>query len=349
MRVLVTGNTGFKGCWLTNILLADGHEVLGVGLEAPTHPSLFQSCKMEQRVSWNRLDVRNIHELSRTLEHFSPDIIFHLAAKALVFDSYRDPSETFSTNVLGTVNLLQSLRDWEKPLAVVLVTSDKVYENREWLWGYRESDRLGGRDPYSASKSATELAISSMIQSFFPLDGPVRIGIARAGNVIGGGDWAPHRVVPDCIRSWEKGCAVELRSPDSTRPWQHVLEPLNGYIRLAEKLQTTPGLHGEAFNFGPPADQVRTVRNLVECLSSRWQGSRINVAPKAEGVAPHEAGLLQLNCEKAATMLQWKPVLDFEETARMTVDWYFACLVEETDAYQMTLNQIAHYNSLRAG
>lgn len=347
MRVLVTGNTGFKGTWLTNLLLADGHEVLGLGLAPPTDPSLFEVCKMGKRLSWELADIRNAEHLERTIKRFSPDVIYHLAAQALVFNSYDDPSETFSINVIGTVNLLQSLRNWNKPLSVVLITSDKVYENKEWVWGYREVDQLGGRDPYSASKAATELAISSLIESFFPVDGAVRIGIARAGNVIGGGDWAHHRVVPDCIRAWEMGNAVEIRSPNSTRPWQHVLEPLNGYISLAEGLRIRQDLHGQAFNFGPAAEQVRTVESLVELLSSRWTGSKLIVAPSNPESTRHEAGLLRLNCEKAASILQWTPILSFEETVHLTADWYFSFLVEGKDPYQTTVSQILHYHSLR--
>jgi CDP-glucose 4,6-dehydratase len=251
-----------------------------------------------------------------------PDFVFHLAAQALVRRSYADPIETWQTNTFGTVNVLEALRELKKPCVAVLITSDKCYDNKEWVWGYRETDALGGPDPYSASKGAAELAIRSYVRSYFPKDGAVGIGVGRAGNVIGGGDWAEDRLVPDCVRAWSRAETVRLRSPSATRPWQHVLEPLSGYLALAAALHadTDASLHGEPFNFGPPAQQDHSVRELAATMAKYWDRVRSEEIPAQNG--PHESGLLKLNCDKALHHLHWRAVWDFEETVRETALWY---------------------------
>ncbi|MEE2716923.1 MAG: CDP-glucose 4,6-dehydratase, partial [SAR324 cluster bacterium] len=289
--VFLTGHTGFKGSWLSAWLLTLGVRVVGVALDPPSQPSHFEAAGLKEALEDHRLDIRNGDALKRLLSQTQPDFVLHLAAQPLVCQSYFDPVETYQTNVLGTLSLLEALRSLKKPCTAVLITSDKCYDNVEWVWGYRETDALGGPDPYSASKGAAELVIRSHVKSFFPKDGPVRVSVARAGNVIGGGDWAADRIVPDCVRSWASGKAVELRNPHATRPWQHVLEPLSGYLTLASVLSERPELHGEPFNFGPPAQQAHSVLELVKQMSKHWDQVRWDEA-SANDEAPYESGLL---------------------------------------------------------
>ena len=256
---IVTGHTGFKGSWLAMWLESLGAKVVGVALAPPSKPSHFEVAELAKSIEDHRLDIRDGDELKLLVSRTQPDFVFHLAAQPLVLQSYLDPVGTYQTNVLGTLNLLEALRSLKKKCTSVFITSDKCYKNVEWVWGYRETDTLGGQDPYSASKGAAELVIRSHVKLFFPTDGPVRIAVGRAGNVIGGGDWAQDRVVPDCVRSWAKEEPAKLRNPQSTRPWQHVLEPLSGYLNLAAELSQRSELHGEPFNFGPPAHQNHTV------------------------------------------------------------------------------------------
>ena len=265
--VLVTGHTGFKGSWLSAWLQHLGANVTGVALNPPSKPSHFEAAALEELVDDKQIDIREQEALQSIVLDTQPDFVFHLAAQSLVRLSYVNPLETYQTNVFGTLNLLEALRSLEKPCVAVLITSDKCYDNVEWIWGYRETDRLGGLDPYSASKGATELMISSHVRSFFPFDSSVRIGIGRAGNVVGGGDWADNRIVPDCMRAWSRGENVTLRNPRSTRPWQHVLEPLSGYLTLASALYENPQLHGEPFNFGPPADRSKSAKKRSQKAS----------------------------------------------------------------------------------
>jgi CDP-glucose 4,6-dehydratase len=259
--------------------------------------------------------------LRAAIRSVQPDFVFHLAAQSLVRRSYREPVETLAINMMGTAHVLDALRTLARPCAAVMITSDKCYDNVEWSWGYRETDRLGGKDPYSASKGAAELAIRTFACSYFAAaDSPVRLAVGRAGNVIGGGDWAEDRVVPDCVRAWAKGQAVEIRSPNATRPWQHVLEPLSGYLTLGAELAKRRELHAEPFNFGPAAEQTYSVLSLIELMEQHWPGTRHGVVPRhGDGV---EAGLLKLNCDKALAWLRWRATLDFTETVRMTADWY---------------------------
>ena len=346
--MLVTGHTGFKGSWLCVWLKSLGAELFGISDRIPTQPSMFESLGLATHVDHNLLDVRDYNGVHRAIERIQPDFIFHLAAQALVFDAYEDPISTFSTNVMGTANLLESLRRQAAPCSVVLITSDKCYENVEWVWGYRESDALGGKDPYSASKACAEHVIHSYFKSFFsdPLC-PIRLVAARAGNVIGGGDWSPNRIVPDCIKAWALGEPVVIRRPQSTRPWQHVLEPLSGYLRSAQMLAEDVTLSGEAFNFGPLSNQDFPVSILTERLKTHWFKSKPNFDPidlRPDHSRP-EAGLLKLSCDKALARLQWSPTLNFEETTQLTSDWYSEFYDGELDMLQRTKSQIQVYTA----
>jgi len=319
--VLITGHTGFKGSWLSIWLNNLGAKVIGVSIEIPSKPSNFESSCIKNLIKDYRIDIRDLEALKEVIDKEQPDFVFHLAAQALVGISYQNPLETFSTNALGTANLLEALRCMNKKVVAIMITSDKAYDNVEWVWGYRETDRIGGKDPYSASKGMAELVIRSYVESFFGSNNSnVRIGIARAGNVIGGGDWAKGRIIPDCVKSWSKDNFVEVRNPDATRPWQHVLEPLSGYLLLAINLQKTEINHGEAYNFGPPADQNHSVRNLIDEMAKHWDSVEWNDVSKMHH--NHEAALLKLNCDKALFDLSWQPTMEFKETVKMTIDWY---------------------------
>jgi CDP-glucose 4,6-dehydratase len=269
-KVLVTGNTGFKGSWLTIWLLKMGAEVIGISKYIPTSPSLFEELDLEKKIKHYYADVRDLVRINKIITDEMPDYIFHLAAQAIVSTSYNDPVETVATNVIGTMNILEVLRTFSKPCVAIMITSDKCYDNVEWIWGYRETDALGGKDVYSGSKGAAELIIKSYYNSFFNNNHPVRLAVGRAGNVIGGGDWAKDRIVVDCMLAWNEDKTVEIRSPKATRPWQHVLEPLSGYLLLGAKTFDGNNLHGETFNFGPKAEQNRTVVELLSDMKKYW-------------------------------------------------------------------------------
>jgi CDP-glucose 4,6-dehydratase len=342
-RVLITGHTGFKGSWLSLWLSSLGAKVAGVSLDVPTEPSHFEAGNISGIVQDHRLDIRDSLALKSLVRELRPDFVFHLAAQPLVRRSYADPLETWQTNTMGTVNVLEALRELKTPCVSVLITSDKCYDNVEWVWGYRETDALGGPDPYSASKGAAELAIRSYIRSYFPNDGPVRIGIGRAGNVIGGGDWAADRIVPDCVRAWSRGETVQLRNPVSTRPWQHVLEPLSGYLNLATALRADAGLHGEPFNFGPPAQLNHSVGELVNAMAENWDRVRWEDTSAQYG-GPYESGLLKLNCDKALHHLRWRAIWSFGETVRETALWYRRYYEQpRASIADFSLGQIAAY------
>ena len=342
-RVVITGHTGFKGSWLSLWLRSLGADVVGLSIGVPTEPSHFNAAALAGLVQDHRADIRDGDAVRKLLRDAQPDFVFHLAAQSLVRRAHADPMETWQTNAMGTLNVLEALRTLKKPCTAVLITSDKCYDNVEWVWGYRETDALGGPDPYSASKGAAELAIRSHVRSYFPKDGPVRIAVARAGNVIGGGDWAEHRIVPDCVRSWSRGESVQLRNPLATRPWQHVLEPLSGYLTLATALQADGRLHGEPFNFGPPAQQDHCVRELVSTMAKHWDQVRSEEVPARDG-GPHESGLLKLNCDKALHHLHWRAVWNFEETVRETALWYQQYYrAPETPIAEFSRGQIAAY------
>jgi CDP-glucose 4,6-dehydratase len=321
-RVFVTGHTGFKGSWLTEWLLALGADVTGYSLPPPTDPALFQQLGLERRITHIEADIRDLDRLSGALIEAKPEFVFHLAAQPLVRLSYDQPVETYQTNVMGTVHVLEALRRLTTPCAALFVTTDKCYQNREWLYAYREEDPLGGYDPYSSSKAAAEIAIAAYRQSYFNPSRrtPVKIASARAGNVIGGGDWAQDRIVPDSIRALQRGEAIAVRNKNSTRPWQHVLEPLSGYLALAAALASTQAEQlCSAFNFGPALSSNRSVVALVDEILHGWPGKWLD---QSDANAPHEAQLLNLATDKAFHLLGWSPVWNFETTARMTVDWY---------------------------
>lgn len=344
-KILITGHTGFKGSWLSLWLTQLGAQVYGASLDVPSAPSHFVAAELESRVRDYRLDILDKDALTGLFEEIQPDFVFHLAAQALVRRSYETPVETWQTNALGTINVLEALRALQNPCAAVVITSDKCYDNVEWVWGYRETDALGGPDPYSASKGAAELAIRSYVRSFFPSDGVVRIGIGRAGNVIGGGDWAGDRIVPDCIRAWSLGRTVPLRNPLATRPWQHVLEPLSGYLNLAMVLKGSPALHGEPFNFGPPAHQNHSVGELVSAMAGHWDQVRSEDVSAQHG-GPYESGLLKLNCDKALNHLGWRAVWDFPATVRATALWYRQYYEQPSKSIaDFSLGQITEYVS----
>ncbi len=340
-RVLVTGHTGFKGSWLCEWLLALNARVTGLALEPPTRPSLFEQLDLSGRMEDRRGDIRDAAAVGAAFEASRPDYVFHLAAQPIVRRSYAEPALTWETNVMGTVQILEAIRRVDRPCVAVIVTTDKCYENREWVHAYREEDALGGYDPYSSSKAATELAVQSWRRSFFPGAHPVRLASARAGNVIGGGDWAEDRIVPDAVRALAANASIPVRNPAATRPWQHVLEPLGGYLLLAARLageSSTAALRG-AFNFGPRPESNRTVRTVVEEILRHWPGTWED---RSDPTGPHEAGLLNLAHEKAFHLLGWSPIWDFSETIRRTVEWYRG-VNAGADPAELTCRQIWEY------
>jgi CDP-glucose 4,6-dehydratase len=320
--VLLTGHTGFKGSWLALWLLELGAKVTGLALPPDTDPNLFAQLGLERRLDHRLGDIRDADRVASLVNDVRPQVVLHLAAQPLVRRSYAEPAVTWATNVMGTIHLLEALRCMEEPCTAVLITTDKVYRNNEWLYGYRENDPLGGHDPYSSSKAAAELAIASWRASFCgsqPHQSPhLRMASARAGNVIGGGDWAPDRIVPDAMRALGRGEPIGVRNPAATRPWQHVLEPLSGYLLLAERLSADPSL-ADAFNFGPQLEANRSVRELVEQALRHWPGSWVD---QSDPQAPHEASLLNLVIDKAHHQLGWSPRWDFATTLERTVNWY---------------------------
>jgi CDP-glucose 4,6-dehydratase len=342
--VLITGNSGFKGSWLSAWLVQLGARVVGLSLAMPSIPSHFAKMALEDKVSHVWGDICNPDTCKAVINQYSPDFVFHLAAQPLVRRSYLEPYETFATNTGGTLNILEALRVSNHPCAAVFITSDKCYDNVEQLWGYRENDRLGGKDPYSGSKGAAELIIRSYVTSFFNDDSPVRIAVGRAGNVIGGGDWAEDRIIPDAVRAWSIMSSLQIRNPKATRPWQHVLEPLAGYLILAADLVTDNSLNGEAFNFGPPADQSYSVAELLEQMRHHWPGAVWQ--DMSEPGAVYEAGLLKLCCDKALHRIGWKPLLTFAENIEFTANWYSSYYDNNVDIWTLTQSQIAEYVAL---
>lgn len=341
-RVFVTGHTGFKGAWATVWLHALGADVCGYALAPPTTPSLWNIAGAADLCRDERGDIRDLDRLTAAMHDFRPEIVLHLAAQSLVRPSYAAPVETYATNVMGTVHLLEAARRSPDLKAVVVVTSDKCYENREWLWGYREIDPLGGRDPYSSSKGAAEIVTHAYAASFFDHpDGPF-VASARAGNVIGGGDWATDRLVPDLVTAFREGRSADIRHPASVRPWQHVLEPLSGYLRLAEHLVVNGPATVGAWNFGPPAEAVRSVREVVERLTTLWGGGS-TWRDVSDPASPHEATLLQLDSTKACTRLGWAPRWTLDRALAATVEWYRA-EAEGASARALCEAQIADFS-----
>ena len=342
-RILVTGHTGFKGSWLVEWLLTLGSEVAGFSVDVPTRPSHFEETSLKKRLACHfQGDIADYSEISKAVEEFDPEIVFHLAAQAIVNVAYENPSLTFQTNMCGMVNVLDVIRRSSSVKAAVLITSDKCYENVEWEYGYRETDRLGGKDPYSASKACAEIAFSSMCRSFFEDEKCPRIATSRAGNVIGGGDWALNRLVPDCVRAWSQENKVIIRSPKATRPWLNVLDPVSGYLWLGACLwERQEGLHGESFNFGPRPESIHTVEQLIEEMTKTWPlgGWQLD----GERATGREATLLSLSCDKAVRRLGWKATLNFEEAVEMTVQWYRDYCSRKFQALALTHQQIESY------
>ena len=344
-RVLITGHTGFKGSWLTSWLVSLGAKVVGLSINIPSNPSHFKAIKLQNKINHKRIDIRNLRLLKKTFKKYQPDYVFHLAAQSLVKRSYSDPIYTWETNTVGTLNVLESLRELRKNCIAVLITSDKSYKNLEIKRGYSENDILGGKDPYSASKASAELAIQSYISSFFPSKKTkVLIGIARAGNVIGGGDWSENRLIPDCVKSWSKNRKVLIRNPQSTRPWQHVLEATWGYLLLASNLKKNKKFHGEAFNFGPNYRNYKVIF-LLQIIKKFWKKISWKVARKNKKNF-YESNMLKLNSNKAKTQLKWKCILSFKETIAMTVDWYKSYYSKPKKVYETSFNQIKEYEKL---
>ena len=322
-KVLVTGHTGFKGSWLCHWLVRLGASVVGISKDIPTEPSIFKETGLADIVTSYFLDLADTESFLTLFNELQPDIVFHLAAQPIVLTSYNDPLNTMRSNVVGTLSVVEALRNCTLPCVAVLITSDKAYDNIEQIWGYREDDKVGGKDIYSASKGAAELVIRGYFESFLAKYENIRIGIARAGNVIGGGDWADHRIVVDCMLAWSKGEQVSIRNPNATRPWQHVLEPLYGYLCLASNLLSSDANDGEAFNFGPEPSLVISVEKLISDLGEVWDIEQPFVVPDLLENTMHEAQLLKLDCDKARALLGWTPKLSYPDVIQLTAGWYY--------------------------
>jgi len=345
-KVIITGHTGFKGSWLTLWLKIYGANIFGISKDIPTKPSNFDASRVYNGIKNYKLDILDQKKLKKLFLKINPDYVFHLAAQSLVKKSYEDPSITWNTNLIGTLNILESLRQLNKSCVAVLVTSDKCYLNKETHKGYKESDTLGGEDPYSASKASTEMLIKSHVKSFFKeKNKKIYIASVRAGNVIGGGDWSKNRLIPDCIIKWSKHKSVKIRSPLSTRPWQHVLEAVYGYILLATKLSKNFKLHGESFNFGPSNNSNYNVIFLVKTISKFWKNIKWSIVANKNKLFK-ESNLLRLNIQKVKKVIKWKPILKFEECIAMTINWYRYFYFKSKDMSDLSLHQINEYQKL---
>lgn len=347
-KVLITGNTGFKGSWLSLWLMKLGAKVVGISKDIPTSPSMFSDF-IADKVKWYENNICDLANLKKIIDEEKPDFIFHLAAQAIVSTSYSNPIETIQSNVIGTTNLLEVLRSYNDRCIAIFITSDKCYDNVEWVWGYRETDGLGGKDIYSGSKGAAELIIKSYINSFFINEHNVKIGVGRAGNVIGGGDWAKDRIIVDIVKAWSENKKVEIRSPNATRPWQHVLEPLSGYLLLGEQIanMSSEVNQGDQFNFGPKAEQNRTVLEIVKALSFNWNFKNTDDSYIiTDNIKFKESSLLKLNCDKALNILKWESNLEYKETMKLVSDWYYNYFNANVDMFKFTLNQITEFENI---
>lgn len=339
-RIIITGHTGFKGSWLALWLNNLGAKVTGIALDPKTYDDAYHAMKINSICNDLRQDINDYEGVLKVFRENKPEVVFHLAAQPLVLPSYNDPLNTFGTNILGTANILEACRNTESVSVIIVVTSDKCYENRESVEGYSEHDRLGGKDPYSASKACAELVAHSYRQSFFTPGRRCSLATVRAGNVIGGGDWSDYRIVPDTIRSLSSGQTVQVRNPRAVRPWQFVLEPLGGYLLLASMMYNEPERYSEAWNFGPSGNNIKTVSELVNEIIRRWGDGSMH--SKKQDSTPAETGILRLDISKAREKLMWEPVLSFEESVEMTVIWYRA-IVTGKDMKEISLRQIENY------
>jgi len=338
-RVYLTGHTGFKGSWLSLWLNSMGAEVKGYALEPATKPSLFEEAKVVEKIQSEIGDIRDLKQLQASMLEFNPGILIHMAAQPLVRLSYKEPIETYETNVMGTVKVLEAARNCHNLKSIVSVTTDKCYENKEWVWGYREDEAMGGHDPYSSSKGCAELVTSAYRRSFMQEKG-IGLATARAGNVIGGGDWSDDRLIPDILNAFEKKQAVIIRNPKSTRPWQHVLEPLSGYLVLAQKLYEAPQEYAEGWNFGPKDEDAKPVDWILDRMVDKWQG---DASWQLDGDAhPHEAGYLKLDISKAKSRLNWQPTWHLEQTLERIIQWHQSWLNKE-NMQPICLNEINEY------
>lgn len=347
-KVLITGHTGFKGSWLVTWMNMMGAKVVGVSERVPTNPSLFELLNIEDRITHYFEDIRNKEGIQKIILEEKPDFLFHLAAQPIVSLSYKDPLDTISTNIMGTANILDSLRFADFKCTVVVVTSDKCYDNVEWVWGYKETDHLGGKDIYSGSKGGAELITKSYYHSFFKKENSkVRLASVRAGNIIGGGDWALDRIVPDMIRAWSIGEKLKIRSPQATRPWQHVLDPLSGYLLVGQELYKNFDLNGGAFNFGPRHEVNKPVIELVSDLAKLWGFNKPEDSYEiTDNKTFDEASLLKLNCDKSMIQLKWLPVLFYDEFINFTGNWYHEFIENRDNLLQYTEKQVYQYCQL---
>lgn len=346
-RVLITGHTGFKGGWLALWLKELGATVLGYSLDPPSKPNLFEAVKISSKINHIHGDILDYEKMRKVFIDFNPEIVFHLAAQALVRPSYIEPRLTFDTNVTGTLNVLEIVRTLPGIRSVIVITSDKCYENREQVWGYKENDPMGGDDPYSASKGAAEIVFRGYLKSFFQHQDSLGAVTVRAGNVIGGGDWGDYRIVPDSMRALNEKRSIDVRNPFATRPWQFVLEPLSGYLWLAARLNENPKQSSGGWNFGPADSSARCVSDLVKEIIAQWGSGEWNDISDKNDPKLHEAAWLRLTCDKARTILPWSAVLTFEETLRMTTKWYkYFYDFPETNMYQFSAHQIREYTEM---
>ena len=348
-KVLITGHTGFKGSWLSLWLTELGANVIGYSLKPPTEPNLFESVNLKDKITHIIGDVRDEKHLTAIFEKYQPEFVFHLAAQPLVKTSYKEPKLTYETNVMGTVNVLEAVRKTSSVRDCIIVTSDKCYENREWVYGYRETDPMGGYDPYSSSKGCAELVTSAYRRSFFnPKDygktHNVALSSVRAGNVIGGGDWGEDRIIPDCVRALSQKKAIVIRNPHATRPWQYILEPLTGYLLLGALMYEEEAKYSGPWNFGPNDESILTVEELVKLVIKHWGSGNYTIDTSSH---PHEAGLLKLDASKAHALLGWKPIYDVYEALEKTINWYknFYNDVSKEELYEYTVNEIWEYTN----
>ncbi len=344
-KVLITGHTGFKGSWLSLWLHYLGADVMGISNGIITKPSHFEVLELKKKIKSKFVDINNLEQTKKIINKFKPSFIFHLAAQALVRKSYKDPVNTIRTNAIGTLNILESVRSLNNKCNVILITSDKVYKNLEIKRGYNEKDLMGGKDPYSGSKAAAENIIYSYMSSYFNNKNKKHlISVARAGNVIGGGDWSEDRIIPDCVKSWSKGKIANIRNPNSTRPWQHVLEAVGGYLILAAKLSQNKNLHNQAFNFGPSKNNNFKVIELINNIKKNWKNIKYKIVKSKKKL--FESKLLQLDSQKSIKLIKWRSVLNFEETTKLVSDWYKNYYLRNISAKDISLQQIKAYENL---